>query len=107
MNRRDGDYYGGKVAGPLFATVASEALRYLGVPGTPVPTAMSTPAPTPVEARSTPPAAPTDFVGLGLAKALEVAREKHVAIDASGSGRVVAQEALADGTIRLRLSDER
>jgi cell division protein FtsI (penicillin-binding protein 3) len=29
-----GDYYGGKVAGPVFATVASEALRYLGVPGT-------------------------------------------------------------------------
>jgi cell division protein FtsI (penicillin-binding protein 3) len=28
------DYYGGKVAGPVFARVASEALRYLGVPGT-------------------------------------------------------------------------
>ena len=28
-----GAYYGGKVAGPVFATVASEALRYLGVPG--------------------------------------------------------------------------
>lgn len=28
-----GDYYGGKVAGPVFATVASESLRYLGVPG--------------------------------------------------------------------------
>jgi cell division protein FtsI (penicillin-binding protein 3) len=30
-----GDYYGGKVAGPVFATVASESLRYLGVPGEP------------------------------------------------------------------------
>lgn len=29
----EGDYYGGKVAGPVFAVVASEALRYLGVPG--------------------------------------------------------------------------
>ena len=29
-----GDYYGGKVAGPVFATVASETLRYLDVPGT-------------------------------------------------------------------------
>jgi cell division protein FtsI (penicillin-binding protein 3) len=29
-----GDYFGGLVAGPVFATVASEALRYLGVPGT-------------------------------------------------------------------------
>ena len=28
-----GDHYGGTVAGPVFATVASEALRYLGVPG--------------------------------------------------------------------------
>ncbi len=31
----EGDYFGGKVAGPVFARVASEALRYLGVPGTP------------------------------------------------------------------------
>ena len=30
-----GDYFGGKVAGPVFARVASEALRYLGVPGEP------------------------------------------------------------------------
>jgi len=28
-----GDYFGGKVAGPVFAKVASESLRYLGVPG--------------------------------------------------------------------------
>src|SRR6185436_19972810 len=27
------DYFGGKVAGPVFATIASESLRYLGVPG--------------------------------------------------------------------------
>lgn len=31
-----GDYYGGKVAGPVFAAIASESLRYLGVPGEPV-----------------------------------------------------------------------
>ena len=29
-----GDHFGAKVAGPVFARVASEALRYLGVPGT-------------------------------------------------------------------------
>lgn len=29
----EGDYYGGLVAGPVFAAVASESLRYLGVPG--------------------------------------------------------------------------
>jgi cell division protein FtsI (penicillin-binding protein 3) len=28
-----GDYYGGKVAGPVFAAIASETLRYLAVPG--------------------------------------------------------------------------
>ena len=28
-----GDYFGGLVAGPVFAAVASESLRYLGVPG--------------------------------------------------------------------------
>jgi len=28
-----GDYFGGKVAGPVFASIASETLRYLGVPG--------------------------------------------------------------------------
>jgi hypothetical protein len=28
-----GDYFGGLVAGPVFAKVASESLRYLGVPG--------------------------------------------------------------------------
>ena len=31
----EGDYFGAKVAGPVFATLASEALRYLGVPGEP------------------------------------------------------------------------
>jgi cell division protein FtsI (penicillin-binding protein 3) len=34
-----GDYYGGAVAGPVFATIASESLRYLGVPGNPLPPA--------------------------------------------------------------------
>ena len=29
----DGDYFGAKVAGPVFAAVAGDALRYLGVPG--------------------------------------------------------------------------
>jgi cell division protein FtsI (penicillin-binding protein 3) len=28
-----GDYFGGKVAGPVFATIASATLRYLGIPG--------------------------------------------------------------------------
>jgi cell division protein FtsI (penicillin-binding protein 3) len=31
----EGDHFGAKVAGPVFARIASEALRYLGVPGEP------------------------------------------------------------------------
>jgi cell division protein FtsI (penicillin-binding protein 3) len=31
-----GQHYGGEVAGPAFATIASETLRYLGVPGAPL-----------------------------------------------------------------------
>jgi cell division protein FtsI (penicillin-binding protein 3) len=38
------DHYGGTVAGPVFARLASEALRYLGVPGGP---AVCAPAPPP------------------------------------------------------------
>ena len=48
---RGGDYYGGKVAGPVFAAIASEALRYLGVPGEPLecpPPAPGTPPPNPL-----------------------------------------------------------
>jgi cell division protein FtsI (penicillin-binding protein 3) len=40
-----GDYFGGKVAGPVFATVASESLRYLGVPGEPAVCAKPSPSP--------------------------------------------------------------
>jgi cell division protein FtsI (penicillin-binding protein 3) len=31
-----GVHYGGDVSGPVFATIASESLRYLGVPGSPI-----------------------------------------------------------------------
>jgi cell division protein FtsI (penicillin-binding protein 3) len=97
------DYYGGKVAGPVFAKVASEALRYLGVPGA----SSSAPAPAAAAAPNLTPEAGAEFLGLGVAKAIDVAREKHVTIEIVGSGRVVAQEALTDGRIRLRLSADR
>ena len=42
-----GDYFGGKVAGPVFASVASEALRYLGVPGEPLECPPRPPGPQP------------------------------------------------------------
>ncbi len=125
-----GDYYGGKVAGPVFATIASEALRYLGVPGLPLqcptmpptynarldptPKTCSIPAPKLGPAKvelgeglvvesvvePAPPPAPDlapgtvivpDFRGMGYAKAMELARTSHFAVNSSGSGRVVEQ----------------
>jgi cell division protein FtsI (penicillin-binding protein 3) len=152
----EGDYFGGKVAGPVFARVASEALRYLGVPGTPTtcpppvprvpgappsieprtclppppgsaaartvavappssPSSPSSPPPGAAPVRSMPidpvgaplreltperamgtPAGPTlvdipEFRGMGMARALATARAAHLAIEMSGTGRVIAQ----------------
>jgi cell division protein FtsI (penicillin-binding protein 3) len=119
-----GDYYGGKVAGPVFATLASEALRYLGVPGDPIP-AGAAPAPAALAtahpaAQPAPPPEPElapgataipDLRGLGLARALEVARSLGVAVQITGTGRVIAQDpppgpGAAPTRLVLRLSDE-
>ncbi|HET9623845.1 MAG TPA: penicillin-binding transpeptidase domain-containing protein [Kofleriaceae bacterium] len=131
-----GDHFGAKVAGPAFVKIASEALRYLGVPGTseicppPVPGAPPSfaaktclPAP-PVKKPAAPPppvvsasakAAPPpvvtasdveqiaddaddgtvavpDFRGMGMARAIDAARQGHVAIEIAGTGRVIAQD---------------
>ncbi|MBX3154480.1 MAG: PASTA domain-containing protein [Deltaproteobacteria bacterium] len=118
-----GDYYGGKVAGPVFATIASETLRYLGVPGLPLVCAPDAPKPaplaiTPAKTCLPPPAdaaqaarqiadtAPAagdaateevvaggvpDFTGMGVGRALDVARAAKLAIAARGTGRVIAQ----------------
>jgi cell division protein FtsI (penicillin-binding protein 3) len=165
-----GDYFGGKVAGPVFARVASEALRYLGVPGepevcppapagappTPAATGAKTciPAPAPrrpaaasAQAAATAPAPATgpsaasgagpgdlavtgdatdpmfgtwspwlapafasvippppgggpgaatavripDFRGMGMARAIAAARDAHLGVAVSGTGRVVEQ----------------
>lgn len=126
------DYYGGKVAGPVFGKVASETLRYLGVPGDP--TAPTAPAPAaapdddepaaaPVDV---PPAAPTmpivdepadgtpaitvpDFAGMSVARALDAARSRGLEVTVRGSGRCVEQTpppgAAAAGTVvTLRFS---
>ena len=106
----NGDYFGSKVSGPVFSTVASETLRYLGVPGDPNAIAAPPPPgsvaaapkkPVPVAAPPAPPleiaqlgdAAPAtpDFRQMGVGKALDVARAHHLAVDLHGSGRVVAQ----------------
>jgi cell division protein FtsI (penicillin-binding protein 3) len=175
-----GDYYGGKVAGPVFATIASEALRYLGVPGEspicapPTPGAPASTAPKIcVPAARVAPASPSpgmaapesaarsardaaadaspevtseatsdatsdatneatcdatseatcdatneatlpasgapagteieipDFRGLGMARALALARKAHLTVEVSGTGRVIQQEP-APGAFRQR-----
>ena len=115
------DHYGGTVSGPVFAAVASESLRYLGVPGNALghakPSATPVPVPVPVPVPA-PAAAPVlvasadgvpDFRHLGVGKALDLARAHHLAVDLSGTGRVVAQDPLPGGAgagrVILRFAD--
>jgi cell division protein FtsI (penicillin-binding protein 3) len=178
-----GDYFGAKVAGPVFARVASEALRYLGVPGVPEvcpPAAPGAPAAaTASGARTCVPAPPTprspatsgsgpavgsahaavasseiavssdagepmlgtwspwlaptfaplnppalargaattapapripDFRGMGMARAFATARDAHLAVAVTGTGRVVEQQpppgaGRAAPRVWLRLAD--
>jgi cell division protein FtsI (penicillin-binding protein 3) len=107
-----GDHFGSKVAGPVFARVASESLRYLGVPGgsllpppapgAPVPAAKAAPAhvdpaePAPIDEVA--PSGP-DFRGLGVARAIDRARAAGVRIEIEGSGRVASQEEVVDAAV--------
>jgi cell division protein FtsI (penicillin-binding protein 3) len=127
-----GDHFGGQVSGPVFAAVASEALRYLGVPGgalplpKPIPGA-APPKPAIATATATATATPTDtaaaadtatspvvpdFRGLGVSRALDLARKSHLPVDVSGSGHVITQDpppgiALsATARLTLHFSDE-
>ncbi len=177
-----GDYFGGKVAGPVFARVASEALRYLGVPGEAEvcpPAPAGAPAAAPIAARTCLPAPPAprspaaagnrpaagsaptsaagagadeltvssdgsdpmfgtwipwlappfaplsppatargapaapripDFRGMGMAHALAAARDAHLTVAVSGTGRVVEQHpppgpSRAAPRVWLRLAD--
>jgi cell division protein FtsI (penicillin-binding protein 3) len=116
-----GDYYGGKVAGPVFARVASETLRYLGVPGAkiepPKPPADEPPAPVhhkkpapEAEAPTAPPdvePAPVigpDLRGMSVAKAIDVARAAGVRLEITGSGRAVSQEVVSSEPLILRVT---
>jgi cell division protein FtsI (penicillin-binding protein 3) len=125
------DHYGGSVAGPVFARIASEGLRYLGVPGAappppppvpgppvakPVKKPVAAPAaPLPPELDADEPAVPAvtvpDFTGMGVGKALDRARELHIPVEMIGTGRVIAQDPPAGPAssftkLTLRFSDE-
>nr|HEX4315565.1 penicillin-binding protein 2 [Kofleriaceae bacterium] len=104
------DYYGASVAGPVFAEIASQVLRYLGVPGdAPVvvpagavaaaASSSSSPATSPSQSTTT---STSTFVGMGLGKALEKARELKLDVVVHGSGRVTS-EVIANGRVTLTL----
>ncbi|MDB4954813.1 MAG: Peptidoglycan glycosyltransferase [Myxococcales bacterium] len=129
-----GDYFGGKVAGPVFAAVASEALRYLGVPGEALPPDAPGPAPVavhrvagaaplgvhdPIAPVPAPPPEPAidpsavvapDFRGMGVARALDLARSLHLDVEIHGGGRVLDQDpapgqAVSAARVTLEFSD--
>jgi cell division protein FtsI (penicillin-binding protein 3) len=118
----EGDYFGGKVAGPVFAAITSAALRYLGVPGEKIvakadgkadPKTAPAPVadPEPASAPSPEVEAPLDVAaggmpdlrGLGLRAALDRLRELGLTARLEGTGVVVAQEPAAGA---LRPADE-
>lgn len=105
---RGGDYYGSKVAGPIFAAMASDALRYLGVPGAPgAPGAPVAPAVAQVAAEPPAAVAPKssaqgvpeatsvtipDFTAMGMQRALDTAAALKLPVNIVGSGRVTTQK---------------
>ncbi len=96
------DHYGASVAGPAFAKVASETLRYLGVPGDNVEPA---PVAKPHVAAVMGPADELEaFRGLGVARAVELARTRHLAVDLEGSGKVIGWQRRGPRLL-LRFSD--
>jgi cell division protein FtsI (penicillin-binding protein 3) len=121
-------HYGSKVAGPVFARVVSETLRYLGVPGempaqqpeagSPADAAGDTAVETAIGESEVPREEPTAdiaddgqilvprFTGLGMARALDLARERGLPVEVEGSGRVVEQfppPGPADGAVVVRI----
>ena len=106
------DHFGASVAGPAFAAIASESLRYLGVPGDalpePVPVVVARPAPVHPHPHVAPVVVAPDpfqeFRGLGVGKALELARSRHLAVDLEGTGHVTETE-LRGTRLLLRFSD--
>jgi cell division protein FtsI (penicillin-binding protein 3) len=116
------DHYGGAVAAPVFAEIASQSLRYLGVPGDAIVPLdahgkpIVTP-PAPAVAKTVPSAGPVaddadtlvdepavdeplapgtiqipDFRGMGVGRALDEARKVRLELDVIGTGQVISQE---------------
>jgi cell division protein FtsI (penicillin-binding protein 3) len=99
-----GKHYGGLVAGPVFAAIASEALKYLGVapsqridasPPAAPPAAEEVPdieiLPEDPEATDADLVVIPDFRGLSVGQVLDLARERGVQVDLQGTGRAIKQ----------------
>jgi cell division protein FtsI (penicillin-binding protein 3) len=100
------EHYGSLVAGPAFARVASDTLRYLGVPEDPAPVTEEEPSADPAPAEPVPPIASDadleappvpggiplpSFEGMSIPQVLAAAREACTEVRISGSGRAVDQ----------------
>jgi cell division protein FtsI (penicillin-binding protein 3) len=100
-------YYGGSVAGPVFAAIAGETLKYLGVAAD-APMVAAAPAAPVAAAAAAAEAEPEieilnddgededvtvipDFTGLSVGQAVELARSRGVKIEIEGAGRATRQ----------------
>jgi cell division protein FtsI (penicillin-binding protein 3) len=108
-------HFGGQVAGPVFAKLVSETLRYLGVPGdkpaidedapvAPPPPVADEEDVVPVDEIALPDGVP-DFRGMSIARVLAEAKQAGVAVEVVGSGRAVSQDAIAGGGVRVTFDD--
>ena len=96
-----GQHFGAQVAGPVWTQIVSEALPHLGVSMTAEPRVADASVPFDVVedlrgSRLDPsvyqPGVVPDFSGLGVARALQLARDRRLLIEVSGSGRAVRQQ---------------
>ncbi len=120
---RGEDHYGGRVAGPPFARIVSETLRYLGVPAEKKAELVPPPAdadPEPEVVAEVPPdLGPEvwndaeqplvddpdgilipDFEGMSMARAVELAAKAGIALEVEGSGRAESQSPPAGSRTR-------
>ncbi|MFL5443296.1 MAG: penicillin-binding transpeptidase domain-containing protein [Myxococcales bacterium] len=99
VDEPEGDVFGGSVAAPAFAAIASEALRQIGIsPARPreIVAARASPPARPASARTRPMPAPgqavvPDLIGLSASSAEKRLRESALEAELRGSGRTVAQ----------------
>jgi cell division protein FtsI (penicillin-binding protein 3) len=116
---RGEDYYGGRVAGPPFAAIVSQTLRYLGVPAD---RELKPPADEPEEGpvvEVAPDPGPEvwndedeplvddpdgilipDFKGMSMARAVDEAAKAGIALQVEGSGRATRQSPRAGSRTR-------